>query len=77
MTKKREPQNIHLVGGRGSGRPKDRFYYGSRICILANILTNPRDAEIYRRKLEREGILAVVRKWYSQWPVYRCGARKR
>lgn len=64
-------------GGRGSGRPPDSIKYGKRLCHIVNDYPNPKEAKRKARLLEDDGILAVVRKWYSRWVVYRCGARKR
>lgn len=64
-------------GGRGSGRPLDRFKYGKRTCLIVSSFRTRREADRLANKLERDGILAVVRKWYSQLVVYRCGARIR
>jgi len=70
-------RNIRDVGGRGSGRPQDWFMYGKRKCQLVETYPRKRDAERKAAQLEADGILAVVRKWYSKWCVYRCGARHR
>jgi len=68
---------MHIrYGGRGSGRPQDWFMYGKRKCQFVTSFHTQREAQKLADKFERDGILAVVRKWYSQWTVYRCGARK-
>ena len=64
-------------GGRGSGRPLDQFRYGKRMCHIVNDYRTISDANRKARQLENEGILVVVKKWYSRIVVYRCGARKR
>jgi len=64
-------------GGRGTGRPLDKFMYGRRICIYVTDYRTKEEANKLANKFEKEGILAIVRKWYSRWVVYRCGARKR
>ena len=64
-------------GGRGTGRPQDSFKYGKRICHIVNTYRTRKEANKKAGQLESEGIMAVVRKWYSQWCVYRCGARHR
>ena len=68
----------HIMhGGRGSGRPLDKFKYGKLTCLYVTDFKTRREADKLADKIERDGILAVVRKWYSHWVVYRCGARKR
>ena len=68
---------IQQEGGRGSGRPKDRYKYGKRTCMLVNTYRTPKEAYAKRRNLEEQGIMAIVRKWYSKWCVYKCGPRYR
>ena len=68
---------IHEKGGRGSGRPKDRMEYGKRTCMLVETYKSPKEAYAKRHNLEEQGIMAIVRKWYSQWCVYKCGQRTR
>lgn len=69
-------QHIRL-GGRGSGRPLDQFRYGKRICYIVNHYRTAGEAYGKATRLERDGILVVVKTWYSRWAVYRCGMRKR
>lgn len=64
-------------GGRGSGRPKDRIRYGKRTCMLVMSYKTPREAYAESELLESMGIMAIVRKWYSQSVVYKCGQRSR
>lgn len=64
-------------GGRGSGRPPDKFKYGKRVCIYVGDYDTKQLAYKIKDKYEKDGILAVVRKYYSKWAVYRCGERKR
>jgi hypothetical protein len=66
---------VHEEGGRGSGRPKDRIRYGKRTCMLVVTYKSPQDAYRKERLLESDGIMAIVRTWYSQWCVYKCGPR--
>lgn len=63
-------------GGRGTGRPQDWFRYGKRTCHIVNDYKTKWDADKKARQLEMEDVLAVIRKWYSRWAVYRCGVRK-
>jgi hypothetical protein len=69
--------SIFDTGGRGSGRPKDTIKYGNRTGQLVHVFTSPADAQRKVRLLREDGILAVTRKWYSKWPVYRCGTLRR
>lgn len=64
-------------GGRGSGRPQDWFMYGKRRCHYLTDYRTQAEADRKAWQLEADGILAVVKKWYSRWVVYRCGVRKR
>ena len=66
-----------MSGGRGTGRPLDSFCYGNRLCQFVRSYRTRVEAESHRSHFENMGILSVVRKWYSQWAVYRCGVRKR
>lgn len=64
-------------GGRGAGRPQDKFQYGKRLCQYVADFKTRQEADRLANKFERDGILAVVKKWYGRWVVYRCGVRKR
>ncbi len=64
-------------GGRGSGRPQDWFKYGKRTCNIVRSFRTRQEAYRLANKFERDGILAVVKQWYGQSVVYRCGMRKR
>lgn len=66
-----------IHGGRGTGRPLDRFKYGKRTCLLVDSFSNKSRADKLADKFEGDGILAVVKKWYSRWCIYRCGPRIR
>ena len=65
--------SVFDTGGRGSGRPKDSIKYGNRNGYLVHVFNSPADANRKVRLLREDGILAIKRKWYSKWPVYRCG----
>jgi len=70
--------SVFETGGRGSGRPKDTIKYGKRTGILVHSYKTPAEAHHKVEILRQDGICAVTRKWYGQWPVYRCGVlRKR
>lgn len=68
---------VHQEGGRGSGRPKDSLMYGKRYCMLVNTYKTAKEAYAKARNLESQGIMAITRKWYSKWCVYKCGQRSR
>ena len=65
------------TGGRGTGRPPDRITYGTRTCHLVCAYKTQQEASRKAQQLEYTGIMAIVRKWYSWWATYRCGARIR
>lgn len=66
---------MRLSGGRGTGYPPSQFQYGKRICHYVNDYKTYKEALLKAEQLEKTGVLAVVRKWYSKHVVYRCGVR--
>ena len=59
------------------GQPRETIKYGKRVCHKVLMTRDGSQAAQKVKQLNASGIVTRLRKWYSWWVVYRCGAYKR